>query len=571
MSTSALPTYDILIYGASSAGIAAGIQACRQKRTVLVLEPSGHIGGLTTGGLGQTDIGNKHVIGGIAREFYQGIRRYYANDDNWRWQHRDAYRDGGQTQTSADEEAMWTFEPKAAMSVIGSMIREAGLEVITQARLNRDCGVTVERQAIRQITLEDGRSYRAKVFIDATYEGDLMAAAGVSFALGREANETYGETLNGVQAEDYNLTLRGVEEIGRERFHAIISAGEDIRPHEQRGCISVNAYNHQLARGIDPYVEPGNAASGLLDGIDSGGPGKPGEGDKRIQAYNIRMTLTDNPDNRVAIERPDNYDALQYELLVRHLSLASHKGFWINSAMPNAKTDTNNGGGFSSDFIGRNYRWCELGYDERNVCYEAHRHYTQGLLWTLANDKRISDEIRHEVARFGLPQDEYNGSGRWSPQLYVREGRRMLGEMVMTQHHCESLELVDDSVGMAAYGLDSHHMQRYLDANGHVRNEGNVQAHVVAPYPISYRALVPRRRELTNLIVPIALSASHIAFGSIRMEPVFMVLGQSAATAACHAIASACDVQAVAYPELERKLLADGQILTAALEAEGTA
>ena len=558
----AFTSCDIIIYGASSAGIAAGIQAKREGRTVVVLEPGSHIGGLTTGGLGQTDIGNKHVIGGIAREFYRGIRDYYAVDDHWQWQARSAYRDGGQTQTSQDEDAMWTFEPKAAQCVLNQMISDAGLEVVTHARLERKNGVMHEGGRIQHITLEDGRCYKAQVFIDATYEGDLMAAAGVTYAMGREGNEPYGETLNGVQADDFNLTLRGLEDLGWDRYHDILRRGE-FRTYYRQGYLSLNAFHHQLASGIDPYNEPGVAGSGLLPGVHANGPGKAGEGDDRVQAYNIRITLTNNPDNGVRIECPDEYDPRQYELLVRHLALSENKQFWINSAMPNAKTDTNNGGGFSTDFIGENTDWCSLDYDARVVSNEAHRHYTQGLLWTLANDERICETVRNEVSGYYLPGDEYVRNGHWSPQLYVREGRRMRGELVMTQHHCEGYEKVDDSIGMAAYGLDSHHMQRYLDAQGYVCNEGNVEAKVVAPYAVSYRAIIPQRRELTNLIVPIALSASHIAFGSIRMEPVFMVLGQSAATAASLALQNQSDVQAISYPVLKEKLEADRQILSA--------
>ncbi len=531
---------DIVIYGGTSAGLTAGFQAVAMGKSVVVLEPSHHLGGLTTGGLGQTDIGNKQAIGGLSRGFYQRIAQHYAKPESWNWQERENYRDGGQTRTEEGEDTMWTFEPSAATKILGDWIDETGLEVITKAPLDRSgAGVDVEDGRITAIRTTDGREFRGRVFIDATYEGDLLAAAGVSFVVGRESNEEFGETLNGVQAADFKPTLRG----GR----------------------SKNAANHQFVPGVDPYRVAGDPSSGLLPFIDPDGPGEEGKGDHRVQAYCFRGCYTDHPENRIPFAKPEGYREDWYELLLRNFEAGETRVPWINSSMPNRKTDTNNKHGFSSDFIGQNYDYPEASYAERRKIEARHRLYQQGLMWTLAYHPRMPEKIRNVVSRWGTCKDEFTAEGEpgngWQSQIYVREGRRMRGAMVMTQHHCEGLEVVPDSIGQAAYGMDSHHVQRYVNSEGHVRNEGNVQAHVRGPYPISYRAITPKAEECTNLLVPVALSSTHVAFGSIRMEPVFMVLGQSAATAAAMAIDTDADVQDVNYDKLRERLLADDQVL----------
>ncbi|MBD5778495.1 FAD-dependent oxidoreductase [Pelagicoccus sp. NFK12] len=526
---------DIVIYGATSAGIAAGIQAKRMGHSVVVLEPYEHVGGLTTGGLGQTDIGNKQVIGGIAREFYRGIRDYYREPEAWVWQKPEEYRDGGQTRTEKHEDTMWTFEPSAAQSVMDQMIQDADLEVLTNHRLHRNGGgVTKVGAEIRSIKMENGQVVRGQIFIDATYEGDLLAEAGVSYTVGRESNAQYGETLNGVVADRISPTLKYK--------------------------ISKNAANHQIADGVSAYIVPDDPSSGTLPFIRNAGPGIEGSGDKMVQAYCFRATLTSHPENRIPFEKPENYNELDYELLFRHLENGA-KFLWINAAMPNWKTDTNNGGGFSGDFIGMNHDYPEASYGERERIVKAHRDYQLGLYWTLAYHPRTPAWAREYVSKWGLPKDEYPENGNWSPQLYVREARRMVGQIVMTQHHCEGLETVSDSVGMAAYGMDSHHVQRYVDANGHARNEGNMQADAPAPYPISYRSLLPKAEEANNLIVPVCLSSTHVAFGSIRMEPVFMILGQSAATAAAQALEQDQSLSELDIERLQKRLLQDQQIL----------
>lgn len=526
-------SYDVVVYGGTSAGIAAAVQVKRMGGSVVVIEPSRRIGGLTTGGLGQTDIGNKAAIGGIAREFYQRVRTYYQRPESWKWQRAEAYRDTGQTRTGSTEATMWTFEPSAALTIMQDLVREYQIPVVYEQRLDRTAnseskgrvsGVTLEHGHIVAITMEGGQVYRGRMFIDATYEGDLLAGAGVSYTVGREANAVYGETLNGVQTR--------------------------------------HATYHQFVPGVDPYVVAGDKTSGLLPGIDPDGPGEEGSGDARAQAFCFRMCLTDHPVNRIPFVRPGGYDPLVYELLLRNFE-AGEKGMpWINSSMPNRKTDTNNRTAFSTDFIGQNYDYPNASYSERAAIVDRHRQYQQGLMWTLANDPRVPDHIRNEVARWGMCRDEFEREDGWQQQLYIREARRMVGVTVMTQHHCQGRQQVEDAIGLAAYTMDSHNVQRYVDANGHVRNEGDVEVGGFSPYAISYGSLTPKQAQCDNLIVPVCLSASHIAFGSIRMEPVFMVLGQSSATAAMQAIAADVAVQAIDYDALRQKLLEDRQVLT---------
>jgi hypothetical protein len=529
-------TYDIVIYGGTSAGISAAIQASRMDKSVVLIEPSHRIGGLTTGGLGQTDIGNKQAIGGISREFYQQIKAYYEQPDNWNWQKRDEYVDGGQTRTKEGEDAMWTFEPSAALKVYHQMLEGEKVDIVYGERLLRtDGGIKKSGGEIQSITMESGKTYTGKMFMDATYEGDLMALAGVSYTVGRESNAQYKESLNGVQANYYSVSLKG-------------------KP-------SSNARNHNFVPGVDPYIEKGNPSSGLLPYIIKGGPGIDGSGDKKVQAYGFRMCLTDHPDNRIPFKKPEGYQEINYELLFRNYEAGETQLPWINSSMPNRKTDTNNRLGFSSDFIGQNHDYPEASYAERERIIEAHRTYQQGLMWALANHPRIPENVRNVYSQWGTCKDEFERGDGWQNQLYIREARRMVSNFVMTQRHCEGIEVVEDAVGLAAYGMDSHHIQRYVDHNGFVQNEGNVEAHVDGPFPISYQSIVPKKEEATNLLVPVCLSASHIAFGSIRMEPVFMVLGQSAAIAASLAIDNSTNVQDLSYDKLRSVLIENMQRL----------
>ncbi len=539
--------YDLVVYGGTSAGIAAAIQGSRMGKTVIIIEPSTRIGGLTTGGLGQTDIGNKQAIGGISREFYQNINTYYNDTANWNWQKKKEYKDGGQTRTLSGEDAMWTFEPSAALKVYHDMIADESIELVYKERIDRAGGVEKHGNRITEIRMESGKRFKGKMFIDATYEGDLMATAGISYRVGRESNKEYNETLNGVQANKVSTTIQGT--------------------------VSRNAIHHNFIDGVDPYIEKGNPSSGLLPFIVEGGPGIDGHGDDGIQAYCFRMTLTDHPENRIPFKKPEEYNELEYELLFRNYEAAEgpiEEMYtygdplvpWINSAMPNRKTDTNNQKGFSTDFVGQNHNYPEAGYDEREKIIERHRTYQQGLMWTLAFHPRIPQKVRDEVSRWGTCRDEYEREDGWQQQLYIREARRMISDYVMTQRNCEGYEIASDAIGLAAYGMDSHHVQRYVDANGFVQNEGNVEAPVAGPYPISYRSMIPKEEECSNLLVPVCLSATHIAFGSIRMEPVFMVLGQSAATAAVLAINNGENLHSIRYDELKSILLKDKQVLS---------
>jgi len=517
------PQTDVVIYGGTAGGVAAAIQADRMGKSVILIETTDRLGGLTTGGLGQTDIGNKMVIGGIAREFYRGIRDYYADPAHWKWQTFQEYRDEGQSRTLPGEDAMWTFEPSAALSVLARMLSGTKVSVLYNERLNRESGVVKEGDRLISLTTESGKTIRGRMFIDATYEGDLMAAAGVDYMVGRESVSAYGESLNGVQTAQ-------------------------------------NRY-HNFVPGVDPYRIAGVPGSGLLPFIDENGPGQETSADRRVQAYCFRMCLTDHPDNRIPFAKPEGYDESWYELLLRNFEAGENRIPWINSPMPNRKTDTNNFGGFSTDFIGQNYSYPEAGYAERGGIREQHLQYQKGLMWTLANHPRVPEKIRAEVSRWGTCKDEFERGEGWQEQLYIREARRMVGEYVMTQRNCEGQETVQDVVGFGAYGMDSHNVQRYVDSEGHVRNEGDVEVSVPHPYPISYRALLPKKGQVSNLLVPVCLSATHIAFGSIRMEPVFMVLGQSAATAAGLAIDFNVATHDLSYDSLRSRLLTDRQIL----------
>ncbi len=537
---------DVVIYGGTSAGISAAIQAARFQRSVIIIEPTNRLGGLTTGGLGQTDIGNKQVIGGIAREFYRNIKSHYKDSANWVWESRTDYKDGGQTRSGKEEDAMWTFEPSVALKVYHEMIKDLDIKIIYNQRLNRATGISKIANTINSISMESGDTYYGKMFIDATYEGDLLAAAGISYTVGRESNSQYGESLNGVQANNTSKTLFGT--------------------------VSNNGVYHNFIEGVDPYIIKGDPSSGLLPFIAEGGPGIDGQGDKGIQAYCFRMTLTDHPENRIPFKKPENYDELEYELLFRNYEAAEgpieemyHYGDplvpWINSAMPNRKTDTNNQKGFSTDFIGQNWDYPEASYEEREKIVTRHRRYQKGLMWTLGYHPRIPKKVRDKVSQWGTCKDEYEREDGWQQQLYIREARRMISNYVITQKNCEGIEIVHDPIGMAAYGMDSHHIKRYVNSKGYVSNEGNVEAHVKAPFPISYRSIVPKKEECSNLLVPICLSATHIAFGSIRMEPVFMVLGQSSGAIASLAIEEDKAVQDIGYNRIREVLVKIDQVL----------
>ena len=521
------PSYDVVVYGGTSAGVIAAVQATDDGLSVVVVSPDKHLGGLTAGGLGWTDSGRKEAIGGLSREFYRRIGKHYESDNAWRQQTREEYVGTGRFKkrppVSADG-AFWVFEPHVAESVFEALVKERGFDVIRDEWLDRENGVVLQNGQIVAIKTLSGREYRGKIFMDATYEGDLLAAAGVSYIVGRESNDQYGETINGIQV--------------------------------------ANANSHQFTNDISPYVKPDDPSSGLLPNVRPGDPpGPDGAADKRLQAYNYRMCNTNDPSNRVPWPKPANYNALNYELLARVLD-HGWRGVWNKfDPAPNRKTDTNNHGPFSTDYIGMNYEYPEASYAERKQILKAHEDYQKGLMWFLANDPRVPEDVRQRHSKWGLANDEFVDNGHWPHQAYIREARRMIGETVVSERQLRGFEPTEDSIGMGSYNMDSHNTQRYVDAKGHVRNEGDVQINPGGPYPISYKALTPKRDECKNLLVPVCCSTTHIAYGSVRMEPVFMILGQSAAVAAKLAIDGDIAVQDVAYADLKLRLEELGQVL----------
>ena len=483
---------DLCAYGQSPGAITAAIEAARRGRSVALVINSAWLGGLTSGGLGNTDIGNKRAIGGLARDFYRRVGAHYGVAEEWR------------------------FEPHVAEKVLADMLREASVT----AHL-RCFPVSMEKDADRllSVTFDNGLVVRARQFIDGSYEGDLMALAGVRHTIGREGNALYGETLNGVQ------------------IHA----------------------THQFESPVDPYVIPGRPSSGLLPGIHPEPLAPVGSGDTKIQAYNFRMCLT-QADDRLPFRKPEDYDARDYELLARYFATGWTALFHKFDRIRGRKTDTNNHGAVSTDFIGGNWDFPAASWARREQIFQAHVRWQQGLMWFLSHDPRVPADLQRQMRTWGLTADEFTDTGGWSRQLYIREARRLVGEYVVTEHDCRGDRTDACPVGLGAYAMDSHNCQRVV-RDGRVLNEGDVQVAGFAPYPIPYRALTPRRADCVNLLVPVCLSASHIAYGSIRMEPVFMILGQSAAIAADLALArSGGVVQDVPRDELSRALLAAGQI-----------
>ena len=511
---------DVIIYGGTSAAVTAAVQVARMDRSVIMVSPDVHLGGLSSGGLGFTDTGNKEVIGGLSRAFYERVYEYYQADDTWRWQDPAEFGNRGQGTTAMDEEhgTMWVFEPHIAEQVFEDFVRDEGITVLRDEWLDRDAGVRVEDGRIQSIETLSGKTFRGQMFIDATYEGDLMAAAGVSYHVGREANSVYDENWNGVQTGVYHHS------------HFFPPDG----PY------------------VDPYYAPGQPSSGIIPGVSVAPPGEKGSGDHRIQAYCFRMCLSEHPDNKVPFPKPDNYDASQYLILLRLFESGWHErnNFFAKYDAP-----------VSTDYIGMNYDYPEASYERRAQIIQEHEDYQKGMMYFLANDPRVPRAIQDEVSRWGLAKDEFTDNGHWPHQLYIREARRMIGEVVMTEHEIMGRRDVPEPVDMGSYTMDSHNVQRYITPDGHMQNEGDIGVSPPEPYQIAYGSIVPKRAESQNLLVPVAMSASHIAFGSIRMEPVFMILGQSAATAAVLAIDNEQAVQAVDYARLREQLRADDQIL----------
>ncbi len=525
--------YDVVIYGGTSAAVTAAVQVKTMGKSVVIVCPDRHLGGLSSGGLGYTDTGNKAVIGGLAREFYHRVWRHYDTETAWRWQKKTEYGNKGQGTPAIDgvQRTMWIFEPHVAEQVFEDLVREHGIPVVRNEWLDRAKGVKKNGARLTSITMLSGKTYTGKMFVDTTYEGDLMAAAGVSYHVGREANRVYGEEHNGVQT----------------------------------GVLHHRHHFGVLQEKISPYVVPGDPKSGVLPRVSAAHPGEFGEGDNKVQAYCYRMCLTDHAANRIPFAKPAGYDPKQYELLARVYGAGWTETFGKFDPIPNHKTDTNNHGPFSTDNIGLSYDYPEASYERRREILREHERYQKGWLYFITTDPRVPAEVRAAMNKWGLPKDEFKDNGGWPHQIYVREARRMIGTYVMTENELRKKKPTPDSVGMGSYTIDSHNVQRYITPEGHVQNEGDIGVPTAGPYEIAYGALVPKRSELENLFVPVCLSSSHIAFGSIRMEPVFMILGQSAATAAVLAIDANSAVQDVPYAKLRERLAKDGQILAYAM------
>jgi len=522
-------TADVVIYGCTSGAITAAIQTKKMGKSVIIVCPEKHLGGLTAGGLGWTDSGNKAVIGGLSRDFYHRVWLHYEKAEAWKWQKREQYGNKGQGTEAVDKtgRTMWIFEPHVAEQVYEEWVKELKIPVIRNAWLDREKGVKMANGKIQSIQMLDGKTYEAKVFIDCTYEGDLMAAAKVDYHVGRESMATYNEKWNGVQV----------------------------------GVLHHRHHFGAVPKPISPYVAPGNPSSGTLPGISTANPGVYGEGDNKVQAYCYRMCLTQHDANRVPFPKPDKYDVKEYELLLRVFEAGWRETFRKFDPIPNLKTDTNNHGPFSTDNIGKNYDYPDANYARRKEIVDEHINYQKGLLYFIANDPRVPADVRTEFAKWGLAKDEFKDNGNWPHQMYIREARRMVGKYVMTENELTKKKPTPESVGMGSYGIDSHNIQRYITPDGYVQNEGDIGVSTNGPYQISYGSLVPKKGQAGNLLVPVCLSSSHIAYGSIRMEPVFMILGQSAATAAVMAIEGKTDVQDVPYEKLKARLVADGQVL----------
>ncbi|WP_304233520.1 FAD-dependent oxidoreductase [Jiulongibacter sediminis] len=518
---------DVIIYGGTSAAITAAVQVKRMNHSVIIVSPDKHLGGLSSGGLGYTDSGDKTVIGGLSKNFYERLYRHYQKPEAWKWEKKEDFGNKGQGTVALDSQtgSMWLFEPSVAEAVFEDFISENEITVHRdQWLLRKPEGLKKEKGKIKSFQTLGGNTYKGKMFIDATYEGDLMALAGVSYTVGREANSLYDEKWNGVQ--------------------------KDVRHHR-----------HYFKTKVDPYVIPGDAGSGLLPEISGQPPGENGEGDDRIQAYCFRLCMSNHPENRIPFPKPQNYNPSRYELMKRVFETGWNELFEKFDMLPNRKTDTNNHGPFSSDYIGKNYDYPEASYERRAEIIEDHKQYQMGLLYFLQNDPSVPQLMHDQIQEWGLAKDEFIDTENWPSQLYIREARRMVSDFVMTEGHTLSERPVNRPIGMGSYSLDSHNAQRYVTEEGFVQNEGDIGVHPKKPYSIDYGSIIPKAEECQNLLVPVCVSASHTAFGSIRMEPVFMILGESAATAAILSIKNKSSVQDLPFELLRAELEADGQIL----------
>ncbi|RBP40476.1 FAD dependent oxidoreductase [Roseimicrobium gellanilyticum] len=491
---------DVCVYGGTPGGVAAATQAHRMGKKAAFAVFRRHVGGMTSGGLTAVDVGNARSIGGMGAEFLKSASTAKREAMN-------------------DVSGELGFRPSQAETIFRKMLSDANVPVYYEHRLK-----TVEKDGTRitALVFENGNRIEAKMFIDATYEGDLFARAGVKYFVGREDNSAYGETVNGFQL----------------------------------------ARTHQFRFAVDPYVKAGDPSSGLLPGITGGPLPAPGTGDKLVQAYNFRMWAVKAADG-IAWPKPQGYNRGDFALLERYLTTdlnAEWKFTYGSGPVKLNIGDCNNAGPISTDFVGASNDWPDADYEAREKIFQQHVTYQQGMMWFLAHDEKLPEKVREFTKSFGLPKGEFAETNGWPHELYVREGRRMVSDYVMTQKNCDSREVVPDSVGLASYTMDSHHTSRVL-VDGKVKAEGCIEIKVPHPYPVSYRSIVPRESECSNLLVSVCLSSTHVAYGSIRMEPVFMILGQSAATAAVQAIDAGVTVQKVDYTKLRERLVADHQVL----------
>jgi len=532
---------DLCIYGGTSGGVAAAVQAARMGKSVTIVEPGRHLGGMTSGGLSAVDIGDPRSVGGIAREYFTKLAATVGVMLAW----DKAFKgDGGGGPATG---GAYAIEPHKAEQVFNDMAREAGVKVYLKARL---VAAKKDGARITELVMEDGSLFRAKVFIDCTYEGDLMAKAGVSYTLMREGNAKYGETYNGVHYTEKYLPRTNHQKPGP---HGRVPGGQGVWDRDFP---------------LDPYVEKGNPKSGLLPLINEGEPGQQGEPAPGVQAYCFRLCLTTNRANMIPIEAPEGYDPKTFEVVARFIEACLQNGddmdlrwFSKHDPLPNDKWDFNTAT-FGGNLPGASHAWPNASYAEREKIAKQHENYHRGLLHFLATDKRVPEKVRKDMQRFGLPKDEFPDTCGWPHQLYIREARRMVSDLVLTEHHTFGKTLAPKSMGLGSYGTDAHEIRRIVK-DGVVTREGKLAGGRggFGPYQIGYDAIVPKQSECENLLVTFALSASHTAFPSIRMEPVFMITSQSAATAACMAMDDRAPVQAVDYAQLKARLEKDGQVL----------
>ncbi len=500
------PSADLVVYGGTASGVMTAYSAAQEGLRVVLLEPGAHLGGMVTGGLSATDLGHYTIIGGYARDFYMKAAAHYGVQN-------------------LDSPENWLSEPHVGEAIFRDMLKTSGVTVYFHERLRESSGVNLKNKQIISITTSDGKQWRAKVFADCTYEGDLMAQSGVSYTWGRESSKEYGEDLAGVRE---------------------------------------NTPKHQFGWPLSAY----DSHHRLLPEIDAGPLAPPGSGDKKVQSYNFRLILTTDPANRLPFPRPKDYDRSRFALLERylhefpqHTGRAPHLQDFFNPVMiPNHKADFNNNGPVSTDYIGHSWKYPEASYAEKAAIGQEHLLYTQSFVYFLSHDASVPASLRAEVNEWGLPKDEFADTDHWPNQLYIREGRRMIGAYVMRQSDLQTERTKADSIGMGSYNSDSHNIQRVAMPDGTVQNEGDVQV-PVQPYEIAYRSITPKQAESQNLLVPVCLSATHAAYSSVRMESQYMIIGQAAGVAAALAVRNRTSIQGISIPALQQKLLEHGAVL----------